>query len=150
MERREVPAVEDVGELTKRIDIVAKTDEILYKYTIDQFLTAKAQRNPPELVWDKIDGCSGLLTPNGVPSLYNFRPSCERHDFGFANYRKQNRLCRGSRNALDQQFKKDMNDHCSKRFGRWYEYFQRRACRAAAEAYYLGVAYGYDPSYSQG
>ncbi|KAG8790556.1 hypothetical protein FRC16_000824 [Serendipita sp. 398] len=147
-ERRGVADIPSDHELAKRIDIVAKTDEILYKYTIDQFVTALAQKNPPELDWEQTDGCS--RAPDNFPTLYNFRSSCKRHDFGYSNYRKQNRLCKNTRNALDQQFKRDMNNHCSKRFPHWYEYFQRRACRLAAETYYLFVAYYYDPSFSQG
>jgi len=49
--------------LTKRLDICAKTVEIPFSYSVDQFLAVLKAKDPPELEWDSSDwGCTNART----------------------------------------------------------------------------------------
>ncbi|KAF8251392.1 hypothetical protein K440DRAFT_516002, partial [Wilcoxina mikolae CBS 423.85] len=95
------------------------------------FLAALKAKDPPELEWDSREwGCTN------APD-YGFEDSCLRHDFGLKNYRKQGRLCRGTRKSLDWRFYRDMNNFCEKKYRRWFQSANRWSCKAAANTYYL-------------
>lgn len=123
-------------------ELRALTDKILFSYTIDQFKQAVLKRDPPELVWDRQDGCTGVLD-------FGFTDSCNRHDFGFANYRKQNRLCPTSKRNLDDLLCKDMTNYCNRKYSGWLRWFKRKTCLAAAKTYCAGVRL-HKPVWSKG
>lgn len=129
--------------LPKRADpLITQTDQILYTYSMSQFKTAVRTRTPPELDWDSMDGCTG------APD-WGFEDSCNRHDFGFANYRHQNRLCVAGRKSLDWQLRRDMLDYCDAKYSRWWKSAQRWGCKLGAGTYY-GVVAAWPTSYSKG
>src|SRR5947207_298009 len=64
------------------------TDKILFEYPIERFLELKA-KGDPMFIWES-DGCTGV-PDNPSFGLYEFKASCERHDFGYWNYGKQGR-----------------------------------------------------------
>lgn len=80
---------------------------------------------------------------------YGFEDACFRHDFGFKNYHKQGRLCRGARKSLDWRLFRDMNNFCKKKYSRWYQSAKRWGCKTAATTYYTAAA-GWWTDYSKG
>jgi hypothetical protein len=141
VEQRDISEIDDQA-FTKRIDIRAITDEILFSWTIDQFKQAVLRKTPPELVWDRLDGCTGVFD-------FGFTDSCNRHDFGFANYRKQNRLCPGPKRKLDDLLCKDMKNYCDRKYRGLRKTLQRWTCNKAAQTYCAGVRL-HKPVWSKG
>lgn len=77
------------------------TDELLFDTTLDKFVTRRNKRDPKTLIWDS-DGCTHAPdNPMGFP----FEPACQRHDFGYRNYRAQNRLDKTAKKKINSQFK---------------------------------------------
>lgn len=77
------------------------TDRYLFSTVLPTFLQFRAQQNPTTLNWSS-DGCSNSPdNPFGFP----FTPACERHDFGYRNYKVQNRFDSDGRLRVDSNFK---------------------------------------------
>ncbi|MEV7413716.1 phospholipase A2 [Streptomyces sp. NPDC089919] len=91
-----------------------------------------------DLVWSD-DGCSapwyGYIII-GAPLAYyssQFYWPCARHDFGYRNYRKQNRRTRHNKDRVDSRFKYDMKKRiCEPKF-------IETACNLAADGFYWAV-----------
>jgi hypothetical protein len=90
-------------------DLVKQTtDYLLHTANMTTFQLARAnKKGPSELDWSS-DGCSGPVIDKKL-----FRPSCERHDFGYRNYKKQGRCGKANRWTIDGKFYHDMNQQCS-------------------------------------
>ncbi|KAJ3277272.1 hypothetical protein HK104_003472 [Borealophlyctis nickersoniae] len=89
----------------------ADTDVILFKMSIEDFLSARAFHSD---IFDwSSDGCSKSPDQPGLGD-YNFLPSCERHDFGYRNYKKQGRFNEDTRGKIDDNLKKDLYNECKK------------------------------------
>ncbi|KAK3290220.1 prokaryotic phospholipase A2-domain-containing protein [Chaetomium fimeti] len=102
------------------------TDQYLYSITLPTFTSRRNARDPATLNWDS-NGCtSSPDNPFGFP----FLPACHRHDFGYRNYKDQNRFTDAGKLKVDNQFKTDS---------------VRGVCEALAEVYYAAVrAFGGD------
>jgi Prokaryotic phospholipase A2 len=108
------------------IDAPSVTDNYLFSKTLAQFSALKAQRpNADQLDWSD-DGCS--WSPDN-PFGYKFLPACQRHDFGYRNYKKQGRFNETSRLRIDNNFKADMYFQCG---SNW-------TCKRTADLYYAAV-----------
>ena len=108
------------------IDAPTVTDDYLFSKTLAQFSTIKAQRPyADQLDWSD-DGCS--WSPDN-PFGFKFLPACQRHDFGYRNYKKQGRFNETTRLRIDNNFKSDMYFQCA---GNW-------ACNRTADLYYAAV-----------
>jgi Prokaryotic phospholipase A2 len=90
-------------------ELEAATDRLLFATSMQDFLAARAAQDPPGLDWSS-DGCSD--SPDD-PFGFNFNPSCERHDFGYRNYKKQDRFTDANKLRIDNNFKQDMFDECA-------------------------------------
>ncbi|KUI67621.1 hypothetical protein VM1G_02835 [Cytospora mali] len=95
-----------IGAFSKAVAHLSKTpeevtDELLLKTTLDEFDARREKRDPAYLIWDS-DGCTNA--PDN-PGGFNFLPACQRHDFGYRNYRAQNRLTKAARKKIDKQLK---------------------------------------------
>lgn len=121
------------GGARRRCDLACHTDRLLFGRTMSQFLVAKRSRTPPGLIWSD-DGCSKVPDK---PFGFDFQASCQRHDFGYRNYKRQRRFTEPNRAKIDRQFKDDMDDVC-KRFSGW-KALKGVRCRRWALYYYLGV-----------
>jgi hypothetical protein len=73
----------------------------------------------------EIQACGGVRDDAGP---------CERHDFGYRNYKLQERFSEANRAKIDDVFRKDLDDECAKR-----ESLELLACRELAEIYFGGV-----------
>jgi hypothetical protein len=104
----------------------AVTDQYLYSTSLADFQTIRAAApHADQLDWTS-DGCS--VSPD-KPLGYNFLPACYRHDFGYGNYKKQNRFTEPNRKRIDDNFKADMYTICHGRAG----------CKVVANIYYGAV-----------
>jgi hypothetical protein len=78
------------------------------------------------------DGCSGSRqNPGGFP----FWKACERHDFGYRNYKEQNRCSEYWRGQIDINFYNDMTRNFCKHAPSW----KKSNCYALAEIYFAFV-----------
>lgn len=96
------------------------------------FLAAK-KAGGQGLDWND-DGCSN--SPD-APGGFNFKPSCQRHDFGYRNYGKgavKAAPFDSVRKQVDDQFLTDMTNVCNK-----YSGSAKTDCLGYASTYYTGV-----------
>lgn len=90
-------------ESSKRQSIQTITDQLLFSVTLPQFTSRRNARDPPSLNWSS-DGCtSSPDNPFGFP----FIPACNRHDFGYNNFRAQSRFTQSGKARIDSNFKKE-------------------------------------------
>lgn len=95
-----VPAAVVPHEAVKRQDIQAITDQLSFALPLPQFTARRNKRDPPSLNWSS-DGCTA--SPNN-PFGFPFLPGCHRHDFGYRNFREQERFSQGNKDKIDEQF----------------------------------------------
>ncbi|KAJ9667416.1 hypothetical protein H2201_002617 [Coniosporium apollinis] len=119
---------ETVNHLVERATPAQDTDRLLYSTSMSSFLTARRNKTPSNLIWSS-DGCTIL---SDTPSGFNFLPSCQRHDFGYRNYKAQNRCSAADRDKVDGNFLTDMLNKCE-------GYADLQKCREIAITYYYGV-----------
>lgn len=94
-------AGEPVGSLGTRQTAIQITDQYLFSITLPAFTARRNARDPPSLIWDS-DGCSSSPdNPFGFP----FTPACHRHDFGYRNYKSQQRFTAAGKLKIDNNFK---------------------------------------------
>ena len=109
---------------------------------IGTFVSTRAAPFPGPYDWSS-DGCSTPL-PVGLGDTgrsYNFRAACQRHDFGYRNFRLLDAAgAHGqwwnetTRRRIDDQFLADMLVSCAPR-----PWTQRTSCRAWARVYHRAV-----------
>ncbi|MFF4602205.1 phospholipase [Streptomyces sp. NPDC001339] len=78
------------------------------------------------------DGCS--WAPD-KPSGFNFLPACQRHDFGYRNFKKQHIFNQKYKKRIDLRFAQDMFDVCNK-----YSGARKTLCESFAVTYYKAVS----------
>ncbi|RJQ82920.1 phospholipase [Pseudonocardiaceae bacterium YIM PH 21723] len=104
----------------------ALTDEYLFGVALPEFLRLRGQRpHGDQLDWTS-DGCTD--SPDR-PFGWDFLPACQRHDFGYANFRRQGRFTEENRRRIDGRFHADMYEICH---ATW-------SCRRLADVYYQAV-----------
>lgn len=114
--------------LRRQTDLEAITDTLLFSDSMAQFQAARNAQDPPELDWSS-DGCSS--SPDD-PLGFDFLQSCERHDFGYRNYKAQGRFDAGKA-SIDNNFKSDMYNQCAS------EGDLEEVCDGVADLYYEAV-----------
>lgn len=110
-----------------------QTDGLLFHTPIASFLSSKAAQSPAGLIWTD-DGCS--KSPD-KPDGYNFLPGCQRHDFGYRNYKDQGRFTEDNRGKIDGNLKTDLYNECNKYSG--LSSWKGVECRRIADLYYAAV-----------
>lgn len=84
-------------------DLVSITDQLLFNTTLPNFITRRNAQDPSTLDWTS-DGCTDSPdNPFGFPYV----PACNRHDFGYQNYRLQNRFTDSGKLNIDNNFKSE-------------------------------------------
>ncbi|KAI7783681.1 hypothetical protein LA080_011390 [Diaporthe eres] len=84
-------------------------DDYLFNMTLESFITLRDQRYPSYFFWES-DGCS--QSPD-YPLGFPFLPACYRHDFGYDQYKKQNRFTSTNKAKLDRNFRSDLYHICA-------------------------------------
>ncbi|MFC7329468.1 phospholipase [Marinactinospora rubrisoli] len=104
----------------------AVTDDYLYNRSLPEFVSIRAQQPyADQLDWSS-DACS--WSPD-APIGYDFTSSCNRHDFGYRNYKLQSRFTEDNRLRIDNNFRDDMYSVCG----------SSSVCRGVANIYYQAV-----------
>jgi|UniRef100_A0A8H7TWJ3 hypothetical protein len=108
----------------------ALVDYYIFNLALPEFLAKREAKDPPSLNWTS-DGCTnapanpfnfdftvrtlsclplnsrgerGFITPaESALTGSNNQPGCQRHDFGYANYRKQGRFEIHGKRRIDEQ-----------------------------------------------
>ncbi|KAF8456145.1 prokaryotic phospholipase A2-domain-containing protein [Kalaharituber pfeilii] len=119
-----------IAYLTKRETKAQATDRLCFKTSLKSFLAAKKKKSPGSLIWTD-DGCS--KSPDR-PAGFNFLHSCQRHDFGYRNFKNQKRFTKANRKRIDDKFKADLYNECNK-----HNIVKRIACKKLADVYYKAV-----------
>lgn len=87
--------------VSARQSIETITDQLLFEDTLPEFTAHRNAKDPSTLDWTS-DGCtSSPDNPFGFP----FVPACNRHDFGYTNYRAQSRFTVSAKAKIDTNFK---------------------------------------------
>lgn len=105
-----------------------------FQVSMPVFLRARRARVHHNILDWSSDGCSHV---SSHPLGFNFLPSCERHDFGSRNYKRQHACNEHIRKEIDDNFHRDMYNVCNKFSG--LESFKGVECRRVADTYYLAV-----------
>lgn len=107
----------------------AVSENLVFGVPIDVFEAARDSADPSDCNWTS-DNCSWALDK---PVGFNFTPSCHRHDFGYRNTKAQGRFTSEAKKKIDDNFKRDLYNYCSRfrgiRFHRGVE------CRRIADIY---------------
>ena len=78
-------------------------DQLTFGISLPQFTARRNKRDPSTLDWSS-DGCtSSPDNPFGFP----FLPACQRHDFGYQNFRAQKRFTKSAKAEIDTRFKSE-------------------------------------------
>ncbi|KAM0326246.1 hypothetical protein ACHAQA_006843 [Verticillium albo-atrum] len=112
---------------------VAAVDNLIFRTTIPAFLKARKAKNPSKCDW-RSDGCTSA--PDR-PSFFDFKPACQRHDYGYRNTKAQRRFTKAMKKRIDDQFKKDLYKYCSGFKGLLA--LRGVKCRRYADIYYVAV-----------
>ncbi|KAH7371684.1 secretory phospholipase-like protein A2 [Pyrenochaeta sp. MPI-SDFR-AT-0127] len=106
------------------------TTKVIFDTPMADFVKLRdAKAGPQGLTWEA-DGCTNA---DDSPFGWNFKNSCNRHDFGYRNYKLQGRFTKQDRKKIDKNFKNDMFNQCA------HENGSKDACRTMAKMYYRSV-----------
>jgi hypothetical protein len=118
----------------RQTSLTAVTDNLLFSITLAAFTLRRNNLDPPTLDWSSDSCTSSPDNPFGFP----FSPACNRHDFGYQNYRIQTRFTESAKLKIDNNFKSDLYNQCATGSA-------SSVCRALADVYYTFVrAFGGD------
>ncbi|CAH0057382.1 unnamed protein product [Clonostachys solani] len=109
---------------------IKKTDDLVFRAALPEFINRRNNQDPTTLDWDS-DGCTGVPDK---PLEFDFLPACYRHDFAYANYKKQDRLNEVARLKIDTIFQEDLYHQCEKQ-----RKHKKSLCRTYANGYFLGA-----------
>jgi hypothetical protein len=127
----------DVATITQPIPVLSNVDavrHIQFDLSIAVFTRQRfsLRRQYPTLNWTS-DGCSAPIIGSEGRS-FNFRAACDRHDFGYRNFKALEIFDTSTRKLIDEQLHRDMNTYCNS---------QRRTfkvrCIAWSEIFYTMV-----------
>ncbi|CAG9950678.1 unnamed protein product [Clonostachys rosea f. rosea IK726] len=107
----------------------ALVDYYIFNLALPEFLAKREAKDPPSLNWTS-DGCTNAPAN---PFNFDFTPGCQRHDFGYANYRKQGRFEIHGKRRIDEQLLVDLRNQCKKATHVW----SKVGCEGLAEAYFF-------------
>ncbi|KAH6858604.1 prokaryotic phospholipase A2-domain-containing protein [Alternaria alternata] len=113
--------------ISRQASLEQVTDNYMFDISIDEFITNRNAKNPPELDWSS-NGCTA--SPDN-PFGFDFINSCYRHDFGYRNFKAQNRF-EANKARIDDNFKTDMFNQCANESA-------KGPCEATATLYYEAV-----------
>ncbi|CAG5137917.1 uncharacterized protein ALTATR162_LOCUS247 [Alternaria atra] len=114
--------------ITRQTSLEQVTDSYVFDISIAEFIDNRnAKTGPAELDWSS-NGCTA--SPDN-PFGFDFINSCYRHDFGYRNFKKQNRFD-ANKARIDDKFKTDMFNQCANEA-------VKGPCEATATLYYEAV-----------
>ncbi|KAF2744877.1 hypothetical protein M011DRAFT_370773, partial [Sporormia fimetaria CBS 119925] len=124
-------AAPDAAPLEIRETKAAATNRLM-KASMTTFQKARGKKSPSSLIWTS-DGCTD--SPDN-PFGFKFLKSCQRHDFGYRNYKKQGRFTKQAKIYIDNRFRTDMRNWCA---SAQLNVPKRTACNKLADTYWAFV-----------
>jgi len=114
------------------IDREQLTDSLLFDVSMSDFQQRHDEREHDDILNWTNDECS-----NSPDNAFwgDFRPACERHDFGYRNYHDQHRFTEATRHRIDDNFLADANQICEDRYNSQAE----DQCRWFADRYHNAI-----------
>ncbi|KAK6356793.1 hypothetical protein TWF718_001134 [Orbilia javanica] len=126
-----------------------QTNNAIFSIGLNEFIEDHRNKglNSPPLTYES-DGCSvppevakAFKIDKDFPYGYEFLHSCYRHDFGYRNYKAQNRFTSPNRELLDNKFQEDLLDQCKSQFPKADifhpgQLVNRKWCNIVAKVYY--------------
>ncbi|KAK6517037.1 hypothetical protein TWF506_006915 [Arthrobotrys conoides] len=139
----------DAGNASCNNEVECQTDEAIFSTEMSSFIEDYRNKglNSPPLIYES-DGCSVPLKvaeffkiDKDFPYGYEFLNSCYRHDFGYRNYKEQNRFTEDNRKLLDDNFEVDLLEQCGSQFPKAdifhpKQLLGRKWCKTVAKVYY--------------
>jgi len=113
---------------------LALVESYTFKVSMTTFQKARNARVHADILDWSSDKCS--KSPD-KPSGFNFVPSCERHDFGYRNYKRLGLFNEDLRHRIDDNLKRDLYKYCSQ-FSGWSSW-RGVECRRIADIYYDAI-----------
>jgi hypothetical protein len=90
-------------------ELTQTTNTLIFSTPLSKFLYIISFRpQSSSMDWND-DGCSN--SPD-EPLGFNFLPSCQRHDFAYRNFKKQDRFTEEQRERIDKNFLTDLEGMC--------------------------------------
>ncbi|KAK2763883.1 hypothetical protein FQN54_009501 [Arachnomyces sp. PD_36] len=121
-------AAPTTSQLSARETDEEATDRLLFDSAIEDFIAARDATDPASLDWSS-DGCSSSPDNPG----FDFLNSCYRHDFGYRNYKAQDRFSDENKDSIDTNFKNDLYNQCETEDS-------VDTCKGIADIYYWAVS----------
>ena len=128
------PIVVTITQPNSALSTIEAVRHIEFDLDITTFARQRSslRRQYPTLDWTT-DGCSAPIVGSEGKS-FNFRSACDRHDFGYRNFKNLGLFDTLTRTMIDEQLHRDMNTYCDS---------QRRTfkvrCIAWSELFYTMV-----------
>ena len=128
------PIVVTITQPNSALSTIEAVRHIEFDLDITTFARQRSslRRQYPTLDWTT-DGCSAPIVGSEGKS-FNFRSACDRHDFGYRNFKNLGLFDTSTRTLIDEQLHRDMNTYCDS---------QRRTfkvrCIAWSELFYTMV-----------
>ncbi|KAJ6439064.1 erythromycin esterase [Purpureocillium lavendulum] len=107
---------------------ISIVDHLLFGVPLTEFTAHRNRKDPSTVDWSS-DGCTS--SPDN-PFCFSYLPACYRHDFGYQNYRIQERFTKDAKAKIDLNFKKDLYFQCQ-------AVPATQACQRLADVYYTAV-----------
>lgn len=111
-----------------------KLNTLLFSTSLSDFQKDRNAKSPSCFDWSS-DECSNA--PDSIPGLLNFKPSCERHDFGYQNSHVLGTWNAAMKKRIDDNFLKDLLKYCEDL--PWYKKLATIDCAGLAGTYYAAV-----------
>ncbi|KAK6333754.1 hypothetical protein TWF730_003937 [Orbilia blumenaviensis] len=142
----------DVKDPSCSSDAECWTNTAIFNTDLNDFIENHRNKglNSPPLIYES-DGCSVppevaklFKIDKDFPYGYEFLNSCYRHDFGYRNYKAQDRFTPGNRERIDKQFEEDLLAQCKSQFPKANilhpdQFFKKKWCDTVAKVYYKFV-----------
>lgn len=106
------------------------TDYLMFRTSMSDFQHIRRQRLlPGQLSWSTSACDKGVKDP-----VYDFKPACQRREFGYHNYQRQNRFSDSIQDRVDDKFKDELRDECSDK-----NVLTKTVCERQADVYFETV-----------
>lgn len=110
-------------------------NDLLFSTSMSDFQSDRNAKTPSCFDWTS-DECSNA--PDSIPGLLNFKPSCERHDFGYQNSHALGTWNAAMKKRIDENFLKDLLKYCEDL--PWWKKLATVDCAGLAGTYFAAVS----------
>jgi hypothetical protein len=106
--------------------LVTVTDFLVFKASMSQFQYERRLR----VLDDQVSWGATLCDRALKDPLYDFKPACQRREFGYQNFKRQDRFSDGKQQRTDDKFRDDLKDVCKDK-----DFLTKATCERQATLY---------------